>query len=524
MFSRLNSFGDFLFENIDTTFFIISDQLFDVLMEINHPISSKLKSDAADQPKKKITYFNVVFNEYDKWSFVNSIKAIQYIEDKGKDNSLRSIHKYKGAIIDKYSSKSKIGRLINKLYPKKFTPAEIEEFVHLYKTYFATKFDFVDTVKGDNIKKWYDCTNYNTSHGDDTELIQSCMASSKKNEYMDFYAVNDDRVQMLILYSSEKKDKIDARGILWKPDTINGKENTEGRLFLDRIYYNKQEHRNTLRRYADLQGWYYKHNGIYDPKTKETESVSFALKNVKISPSHTFPYMDTLDYFLPDTNTLTNDTSDHKNYGILGSQSGDMEVLIWVESRKRFYHPSVLKNVIGVEGDELLPPEDVVWIPRYNQGFSKEYAEKQTLVKVQKPIDVKIHGDDAAYYDVFKSDVVKSGIDGKEYFDRDMVYSDFLDMYIPAYNAELVPNMDSYLPIEDLVLVTTDIRKIKVRPDTWDDYDYRGATEYRYKTITDEEFYHKDDPHKPFFKNRKDGKYYLKSIRSKLREYENEKN
>jgi len=505
MFSKLNSFDDFLFENLDTTYFVISDDLFDVLVDINHPISTKLKSNDTDPPQKKITFIDINYNEYDKWMFVNSVKVNQYIEDKGGNiNSITSFNRYKNKIIDKYSSKAKIGRLINKIYTDTYSTIQIEEFVQLYKKHFSTTFELLDIVKGKDILKWYDCKNYNNPDSV-TELTQSCMADSVVNHFMDFYAVNDDKVQMLILYSDENKNKIDARAILWKPDLINGKKNTSGKLFLDRIYFNKQDHKNIMQKYADIKKWYYKRSGIYNPTTKKSEDVKFELNNMKISPSHTMPYADTLDVFDPKTNTITNDYEKHPDSGCLGSTCGQLDNLTWIPRYQKFYHINNLIKAYGENGQEYITREDAIYLPRYNKNYTKEFIDKHELVKIQDPIEVE-DGDEenAPYYDVFKEDTIWSDEYNNRYYIKDVKYSDFLDIYIPISKAVLSKYMGTYLPREDTVKVVTDILGNGF-----------GGYDYTY------DFYLLSDPSKPFFKD-KDGKYYLKSLKQKLKNIKKE--
>ena len=76
------SFNDFLFESSDMVSFIISDDLEDILNQINHPISKKLLMDSNSKPKSKITLLDVVEDSNNTWYFVNSIKAIQFITNK----------------------------------------------------------------------------------------------------------------------------------------------------------------------------------------------------------------------------------------------------------------------------------------------------------------------------------------------------------------------------------------------------------------------------------------------------------
>ena len=111
------SFSEFLFESTDLVSFIISDELEDVLSEIKHPISTKLLMDSSSKPKSKITLLDVVEDSNKTWYFVNSIKAIQFITDKGGNPELsKDLFLNKEEISKRHRSIIGIGKVIKKLY------------------------------------------------------------------------------------------------------------------------------------------------------------------------------------------------------------------------------------------------------------------------------------------------------------------------------------------------------------------------------------------------------------------------
>jgi len=512
---KIFSFEDFLFENLDLSYFTMTKELTDVIKEIDDPIATQLVKDQSWQPiRSKVTLLDLDRQQLDKWWFVNSVKVNQFLKDKFEDKFIETPNENqhkdqiqyfllnRSEITEKYKSSSKIGRIINKIYPDKYKPTDIELFVNKYKKHFTANFELVDIVKGKDINKWYDCKNYNTTEVNGSELQNSCMRQSDKNNFMDFYAINDG-IEMVVLFADPnkkwselgEKEKIDARAILWTPDTIDGEENTQGLKFMDRIYYNKQEHKNTLQKYAENQGWFLKHdndssiNGkVYNPKTNEKKKIIFTLKDMKIPEHHKFPFADTLAVFDPETNILSNDDSKEK-IGWLSSTSGSLEGMRWLPYKNRFYHSSDVGIANGLNGEEVVLKSDAILVPAYRKLFTRELMDTKELVKVK--------GIDGGTKEVFKEDVV-DGYDGKKYFKNEMKYSGFLDEYIPKNNAIYVDSMDSWMPKEDLIKVITSI--------------WRGEAE-------DTEYYHMDDPGEPYFKHT-DGKYYLNNLKDDLEKWE----
>jgi len=507
----INDFEDFLLESLDTTFFIISEKLFDVLIEINHPISIELRQ-GESQLKKKVTLIDIAEDEYDKWNFVNSVKANQYMKEVNMNlTKLQSLYITKNVIKDKFTSKAKIGRIINKIYPDKYSSAEIEKFVNEYKKFFTKDFDLIKIVKGRNINKWYDQVNYNREETTSSELQGSCMASSSKNKFMDLYSMNPDNISMVVLFSDSDKTKIDARALLWKPDTIDGKENTNGDLFMDRVYFNKQAHKTTLHKYAENNKWFYKPNndssymaGIYNPHTKKVNNVIFQIKDIKIPNHHQVPYADTFVVFDPETNILSNNEKERKDVngikklGYLTSTSGSFDDVCWVENRNRYYHTSDVIAAMDV-GDVYKQgiKGDAIYLDRYSTYYTQEYLDSEKNEKVYDPVQYEEMGEKAPKYTVFSKDV-KELENGERYLKKDLKHSVFLDIYIPKNKAVYSNYMGSYLPMEDTIKVITDILR------------YPGneiGYSYDYRLI--------DEPQPSFFKHI-DDKYYTNSLKSEL--------
>ena len=504
---HLYTFDDFLFEELKTVIFVLSTELQEVLLDIDDPIATQLLSDsnASKDIETKITLIDVVDGDYSKWSFVTSTKVIQWMDEKGIELKRGNIKYYKQNL-QKYKTESRIGRIINKLYPDKFKPTDIEKLVNEYKMYFQTKFELIDIVKGKDINKWYDGNKY-YNNGQGTELSSSCMSSPSKCDYMDLYAINDDRVSMIILYSDEDKTKIDARSILWKPDKIDGKENKSGELYMDRIYYNNQEHKNLLQKYAKNNNWYYKRDNsssmsaeIVKPDGTNAQ-VNFELKNIKIPKHKQFPYADTMGVLNLETNDLSNDENLDKA-GWLSSTGGKLDGAVWVDRYNRFIHATDIVVAIGKNGNENVLKDDATVIPLYNKWYTNDYVESKEMIKVRRPQD----GDNGKEYDIFKDDSEYSDTHDEVYWKGDLVDSEFLGSFIPKFNAKYVANMDTYMPKDHLNSVVVGFDK------------YRSEWNYSNPFY---EWYHIDDPREPYFEYK--GRYYLNDLKDEHPEYFQEK-
>jgi hypothetical protein len=91
--------------------------------------------------------------------------------DNGRFN-LSASWNFRDDLLSKSRNDVKIGKLINSLFPGKYTPQEVEEFVSRFKRYASGENDNkFKIVEGDEIKAPYLYSNY----AEDTELGNSCM-------------------------------------------------------------------------------------------------------------------------------------------------------------------------------------------------------------------------------------------------------------------------------------------------------------------------------------------------------------
>ena len=213
----------------------------------------------------------------------------------------------------------RIGRFIRRLIPltgKSFSDSEIEKFVNDYKSTIDilndafVKFDVVD---GMDIHHWYRsrfCINSGP-------LGNSCMLD-KPEDCLYIYTQNTDVVKLVILYddNGEMKDgkyvsnKIAGRALLWKTN--------QGDMFMDRIYYSKEEQLDLFRKYAEKMGWWCKkvNNSSSEFDVIQGEStkndVTYEVKLTKWDWG--FPYLDSLPGLYEEGSSATLTNADNGNW------------------------------------------------------------------------------------------------------------------------------------------------------------------------------------------------------------------
>lgn len=228
-------------------------------------------------------------------------------------------------------------RLINDLFPGKYplnysrkdrvsVEAEkgklddLESFQMMYTAVVEENSKKIEVVNGDDIQKWYLCENYLEQKG----TIMSCMSSSERNKYMSFYALNPEKVSMLILFPEGRRDVIIGRALLWNIDEIDGNP-VKDIKYMDRIYTINQGDEELFINYAKKNGFYYKSSQSYGdypivtPSGQQIIKLSVFINDIDYDY---YPYVDTLTYYNRKKNEITNKTVSGNDYGTMTSQSG----------------------------------------------------------------------------------------------------------------------------------------------------------------------------------------------------------
>jgi hypothetical protein len=85
---------------------------------------------------------------------------------------------------DKARSDAKIAKLVNQIFPDKYSNKEIEEFTNMFKKVEESSDEF-EIVYGTDILHWYSESNYSESKG---ELGTSCMRYNRCRDYLQIYS------------------------------------------------------------------------------------------------------------------------------------------------------------------------------------------------------------------------------------------------------------------------------------------------------------------------------------------------
>jgi hypothetical protein len=207
---------------------------------------------------------------------------------------------------DKARSDAKIAKLVNQIFPDKYTNKEVEEFTNIFKNLKKQENEF-ELVKGNDIVKWYNKETYAEESG---ELGNSCMRYSRCSSYFKIYTENPEAVSMLILKDAEG-EKILGRSLVWKIDIdIEGVE-----YYMDRIYAIDDATKKMFQDYADDKGWLKRRTSSYcdcrdfllGEESYEDYDAKVHLEKWKFDE---YPYMDTFKALIVESGTLINSEDD----------------------------------------------------------------------------------------------------------------------------------------------------------------------------------------------------------------------
>jgi hypothetical protein len=245
--------------------------------------------------------------------FTQSSKMIPEIEERGVSVSSSDIYNFKKGWMENRNL-LKIGRFVSTIlqYNKiDFSLKELETFTNRFKN--ESKKDLEDLtfrgVMGSDINRWYSKKMYLKGGG---TLNRSCMRSSERNSFLNFYSVNPRKCRLKILLNGQKR--LLGRALLWKLDE------PQGSVFMDRVYTRFDDDSLFFENSANKLGYLYKSKQTYggdipliNGKTGEKKWVKMVIKGFKKQNFKGYPYMDTLQYYNPKTETLTNDENDFLN-------------------------------------------------------------------------------------------------------------------------------------------------------------------------------------------------------------------
>jgi hypothetical protein len=269
---------------------------------LKHINRNEIANDLIEMHKNNVSSISYIdlTNNIDKVSYIKYGRIVDEFKQKDIDPLSNGIYNLRYGWTENREI-IKIGKLINKLFPNKYSKKEIEIFINLFKSYMKTILSDInfDVVYGGRMNYWYLNDNYLRGGG---TLNRSCLRKSNKNKYINFLSGNPKLCRLLILKNSD--NKLLGRSLMWR---IGDK------TYMDRIYTRFDEDVNLFINLAKKKKWLYKSKQTYgdvpiiDTNTNTEITSKLYMENFKKINFDGYPYMDTFQYYNPKTFTLTND-------------------------------------------------------------------------------------------------------------------------------------------------------------------------------------------------------------------------
>lgn len=214
----------------------------------------------------------------------------------------------------------RLGTFISRLFPKYAGSRELELFVNKFRGKIDSANYELKIVRGEDIRKWYHVKYYFNPHPgiedrpDEgvldirTPLMKSCLKQTEKQPFFNIYCKNVDQVGMLIMLN--KEGKLVARALIWFDCFVADKAEapTKG-ILLDRIYYTQESDVDIFIDYAKQHGWWYKPRQakeVYSCIIDGAECTKSITTRLKVHGEfETYPYIDTMAFYTPDTGRLS---------------------------------------------------------------------------------------------------------------------------------------------------------------------------------------------------------------------------
>jgi len=254
--------------------------------------------------------------DYHRGEFLK--KTGDYIKKEAGNDNISFIPKSKlglehaGFDESKYRTPLKIGRFISKFVSSEGIKAfgvdqyDVETFVNLFKSFFDRDESRLKIVEGDDIPKYYLLDNYYRPNAACVgTLWNSCMRYREKNQYMQIYANNPDKIKMLVLLSEDGKVK--TRALLWESC-----QDRNGQTYkvMDRIYSIYDHDMIFFKNWAFKNGYIHKleqsarsEKLLMTPKGPEKIDLTVKLDNHICDH---YPYIDSFKFYSRKYGTLSN--------------------------------------------------------------------------------------------------------------------------------------------------------------------------------------------------------------------------
>lgn len=442
----------------------VGDNLTKKLNVINTPLSKKLLAFLNSDKIKDDA--NVEYVDYDKKN--EKLITLGYTDING--NTKERLFK--------------INKLLNYLGSdiKDIKDYEIEDLIGHLKSADTSQ---LKMVEGDDILKAYHCENY-----EDGETMGSCMRFDYAQEYLKIYTDNPNEVKCLVLLNPET-NKVRGRALIWHMDN--------DQYFMDRVYTTNKEFNTFFNNYAE-------ENGI----SKRANST-VTLENG--GEYDTYPYMDTFQYYDPESGTLATDSHQgwlrlqdthggHADAGVyieLGDHEGDT-----VDEDEAYYLSYRTPNgyvegyayqddVVFLDGeayliDDCIKTYDHEWVYKYDDEslpveltagrYEGEYAKYEDVVELEPNYygegQYITHEDDYETLDddIYDTPYALSNDTIETFNEKTILKSDAITLYEPYYGEE------AYAHPEDATKVDIkDYGEAWVLDDNLDEFQENGLIE-----------------------------------------------
>lgn len=175
----------------------------------------------------------------------------------------------------------KPSRIIEKLFTKRFTDHQKQEFTTILKTNIeGTRIikDYISIVEGDILAKYYHESSYYENKGG---LGGSCMRHDKCRDYFDIYTKNPNQIKMAVVLNG---DRIEGRCLLWYKNED---------IYYDRIYAISDDVSRKMQSQLDNMDFI----NISDRNTIKADTPNITIKlDLGFDDIDLFPYLDTFQY------------------------------------------------------------------------------------------------------------------------------------------------------------------------------------------------------------------------------------
>ncbi len=439
----ISKYSDFIFESsiesISESIVYLSPNLRKVLKKMDNDIAKDILGVEGKDIKDDVTFIDV--DKQDGYfSFATMKNAIKYIKSDfgGDDSTYLSIENSpRVALSDSfytfYDDKSmwktgrnplRIGRMINKLLPGKYSDKEREQFTNKFKATLDKVGERFILVSGQDIPKWYSDNNYfSMAH----TLGSSCMRS-KSDDIFQIYSENPEVCQMLCIV--EENDNgvplLKARALVWKVSDFGwwsgdpSKELPKFEYFMDRQYAISDALIEKMKIYAKDQGWAFKtfnNHHSYQNVTISDQNLMLLMKvALKKENYKRYPYMDTFRRYSPDSSTLFSDDSEDVagDFILEDTNGGCREVGDNDGGYYSEYYDRELSEDEAVWSEhyqDYLPREQAIYISHGSGRLLGWYAEDDDDIVYDEWTSIYIHFDDAVYCEeygnfIFNEDAV----------------------------------------------------------------------------------------------------------------------